>query len=120
MRLLNNSTVTVNRYGTQAVNDVGDIVIVGSSTFTIKCNYQPVPSNTKGEVAAILPSGVQISDVLVLFTKGELRLDNEASQIVGDEVVIDGSLYKVHQERNWTAQPVLKHREYLLIRKTKR
>jgi hypothetical protein len=120
MRLLRNSTVTVNRYGEQAVNDVGDIVITDGVTFNIKCNYQPIPNVQKGEVAQILPSGVQISDLLILYTQDTLRLDDEENQIIGDEVIINGNLYKAFQERNWTAQPFLKHKEYLLIRKTKR
>lgn len=120
MRLLNNSPIRVIRYGEQAVDDYGNIVTTQNQVFSVVGNWQPVPNVQKGEVAKILPSGVIIDDVLVFFTKHELRPDNEKSGITGDEVELDGWRYKVHQERNWSVQPLtVRHREYLLIRKTK-
>lgn len=120
MRLLNVSKIKVVRYGEQAVDDNGNIVTTQKQTFAIVGNWQPVPNVQKGEVAKVLPSGVTIDDVVVFFTKFELKPDNEKSGITGDEVELDGWRYKVHQERNWSVQPLtIRHREYLLIRKTK-
>ena len=120
MRLLKTTKLKVKRYGEQAINDVGDIVVSAAGTFTIDCNWQPVPNVQKGEIASVLPSGVQITDVVVLFTRSELRVDDESKSLTGDEVEINGSLYKVHQERDWSRFLSIKHREYLLIKKVKR
>jgi hypothetical protein len=120
MRLLSASVVTVKRYGEQLLDDFGNVTTSASQSFSIKCNWQPVPTSTKGEIAAILPSGIQISDTMVLFTKSVLRVDDETSGLVGDELTLDGVLYKVHLERNWSRYLSIKHREYIVVRKNKR
>lgn len=119
MNLLNATKVTVKRYGEQAIDDNGNIVVSPLTTFIIRCNWQPVPNTAKGEIAKVLPEGVTVDDVVVLFTKSNLRLDKESSGNTGDEVIIDGNLYKVAQERDWSRYLSIKHREYLLIRKNK-
>lgn len=119
MRLLNATTVQVNRYGQQSIDNNGNIVVSPTQTFSIQCNWQPVPNTSKGEVAKILPDGIAIDDVIVLFTRSNLRVDRETTGNTGDEVIIDGALYKVLQERDWSRYLTIKHREYLLVRKTK-
>lgn len=120
MRLISLSTVQVNRYGEQAIDDNGNIVVSPLKTFNLQCNWQPLPNTSKGEVAKILPEGISIDDVIVLFTKSSLRTDNEAKGITGDDVNIEGSLYKVLMERDWSRYLSIRHKEYILVRKTKR
>jgi hypothetical protein len=120
MNLLTATKVQVKRYGVQAIDDNGNIVVTPTQTFNIQCNWQPVPNTSKGELAKILPDGVTIDDVIVLFTRSNLKLDREVSGTTGDEVIIEGELYKVLQERDWSRYLSIKHREYLLVRKTKR
>lgn len=120
MMLLSKSKVQVKRYGEQAIDDNGNVVVTPARVFDIQCNWQPVPNTSKGEIAKVLPSGVTIDDVIVLFTKTELRPDDEKNQVTGDEVVINNVLYKVHQERNWSRYLSIRHYEYLLIRKVKK
>jgi hypothetical protein len=120
MRLLNTSSVRVTRYGEQALDDNGNVVVTQKQVFSVTGNWQPIPNVQKGEVAKVLPEGVKIEDVLVFFTKSELKPDNEKTGFTGDEVELDGWRYKVIQERNWSVQlPRIRHREFLLVRKTK-
>lgn len=120
MRLIGLSDATVTRFGEQIITEFGDVETTPSRTLTIKCNWQPLPTQSKGEIAAILPSGVRITDVIVLFTKTALRVDDEANSVTADEVLIDGILYKVFTERNWNRYLRVKHYEYILTRKNKR
>ena len=120
MRLLGMSEVSITRFGEQVLGEFGDIETTAPRTFKIKCNWQPLPTQTKGELASILPSGVRITEVIVLFTKTALRVDDEVKGITADEVLIDGILYKVFTERNWNRYLSIKHYEYILTRKNKK
>jgi hypothetical protein len=120
MRLLNKSSATITRFGEQIIGEFGDIETTQARTLTIKCNWQPLPTQSKGEIAAILPSGVRITDTLVLYTKTALKVDDESNGVTADEVNIDGVLYKVFVERNWNRYLRIKHYEYILTRKNKK
>jgi hypothetical protein len=80
----------------------------------IRGSLQPI-GNLAQEIQKVLPSGVRMDDVRVLYTRTELRVGNDRTGIEADNVVYSNPLtgrdevYEVFRVDPWTALHRLSH-----------
>ena len=97
MSLMGRISLTINREVAGHYNVAGEWVSGASTPTDISCNIQPF---RKGVSQSILPQGISASDVLVIYSRTEMKTANEFNNTRADTATIDGLTYEVMAVEN--------------------
>lgn len=90
---------------------------VDEAPFNIKCSVQPFRN---GEEKINLPEGVESSDAINVFTKTELRTDDDELNQEADETTYRGFTYECFNVEHWVGYGLIPdHYRCVFIRKDK-
>lgn len=94
--------------------DTGRTIVGAPTTSTFTGSFQPLD----GRDREALPEGVRARETITVYTKTNLRVDDQHEGVQADEVEYKGRTFVVYRVDAWPA--LLAHRRALLIRKQER
>ena len=84
------------------------------------CTMSSIQPYRKGKDQVVLPEGIRSEDVLVVWTKDELRVADQFKNLKADETTVDGREYVTFYVSNWNRHGLsIDHYEAILVRKDK-
>jgi len=116
MKLLNtNQFIRIRSDGEGYYNSKGKWTDGEKTRTPYRGTIQPIGSST--ELQKVLPEGVLLDDVLVLYTKLDLRTGNDRTGIEADDIEFMEETYEVFKVDRWYAARRLSHMKAYIYRK---